>query len=179
MSNSTSRRALRPSSPNPFDVNRAVCKSDLSPSAKVVLMAILGHAHHGRSTCTAATATLAAESGLSARHVQRLLKTLAEGCWIELDRKTGSTHSRHFVKAGPKVHAVGQISACSRTNRVHEVGHGHVRVRDPEEIQRKNGGKFAPARGENPGGKHPDPYEAREILRARVEEARRRGGQGS
>lgn len=167
MNQSTSRQGLRPSRPNPFDVNRRICQADLEPRAKILLLAILGHAHHGRSTCTASTATLAEESRMSPRHVQRLLRTLAKEAWIELDRKTGSAHSRHLIKAGPKVHAVGQISACSRTNQVHAVGHSHVRVRDPEEIQGRNGGKFAPARGADR-----TPREAIEIIRRRVEAAR-------
>ena len=173
MSKSSTRCALRLSRPNPFDVNRLVCRAELEPSAKVLLMVILGHAHHGRSTCTASTGTLAKESGLSPRHVQRLLVALAKDAWIELDRKTGSAHSRHIVKAGPKVHEVGQIGPCSRTNQVHEVGHGRPCKRSGRDPEKERGEIRAREGRENPGGRIRTHAEAVAILQARVDAARK------
>jgi hypothetical protein len=120
-----------PSRPSgPFDLNRAILASGLTHGAKVLLLVIADHARHGRSKCTASTATLARESGMTARHVQRLIQVLEDAGWIQIERATGSRRSRHTIflapregfEPGPRLHEVGHFGACGRTFPVHEVG---------------------------------------------------------
>jgi Helix-turn-helix domain len=114
----------------PFDLNRAILASDLSQSSKVLLMVIVDHARHGRSSCTASTGTLAREAGMTDRHVRNLLPGLEASGWIQIERATGSRQSRHTIFLAPRegeppflrVHEVGNSGACSRKNPVHEVG---------------------------------------------------------
>lgn len=112
-----------------WDLNRAILTSGLSPSARVLLLIIVDHAGHGRSRCTASTRTLACESGLTDRHVRRLLRGLEAAAWIRIERATGSRHSRHTLVLGAacrrtsRLHEVGHFRPCRRTSEVHEVGH--------------------------------------------------------
>ena len=87
--------------PNAFEINRRVLASDLSHAAKNVLLVILDHARHGESTCTASTRTIARESGMTARHVSRLLPALESAGWIQVERATGSRQSRHTIFLAP------------------------------------------------------------------------------
>jgi hypothetical protein len=122
----------RPQTPSsqPWDLNRAILASDLGQSSKVLLLVIVDHAGHGRSKCTASTGTLARESGMTGRHVRRLLPALEADGWIQIERATGSRQSRHTIFVAPregeapflKVHEVGNSGACSRKFPVHEVG---------------------------------------------------------
>ena len=120
-----------PRSAQPWDLNREILASDLSQSLKVLLLVIVDHARHGRSKCTASTGTLAHESGMTDRHVRRLLPDLEEAGWIQIERATGSRQSRHTIFLAPregsppfvKLHEVGH-SGCMRSDiSVHEVGH--------------------------------------------------------
>jgi Helix-turn-helix domain len=87
-------------SSQPWDLNRAILASDLGQSSKVLLLVIVDHAGHGRSKCTASTDTLARESGMTGRHVRRLLPALEADGWIQIERATGSRQSRHAVYTG-------------------------------------------------------------------------------
>ena len=118
-------------SAQPWDLNREILASDLSQSLKVLLLVIVDHARHGRSKCTASTGTLARESGMTDRHVRRLLPALESAGWIQVERATGSRQSRHTIFLAPregnrpfvKLHEVGH-SGCMRSDiSVHEVGH--------------------------------------------------------
>jgi hypothetical protein len=110
--------AVRQPAINPFDLNRRVLASDLSLAAKAVLLAILDHARHGRSVCTAGNRTLAREVGISDRHVKNILPDLAARGLIRIERATGSKHSRHTISIGPYMHEVGNPFPL----RLHEVG---------------------------------------------------------
>jgi hypothetical protein len=147
-------RAKAPSpKQQPWDLNRAILASDLGQSSKVLLLVIVDHAGHGRSKCTASTGTLARESGMTGRHVRRLLPALEANGWIQIKRATGSRQSRHTIYLAPRegvrpfvrLHEVGHFGACSRTFPVHEVGHSgptNGSRTAPENVSR-----FAPIQG--------------------------------
>lgn len=101
----TSRRA--PQVVNPFDLNRRVLASDLSLSAKAVLLIVLDHARHGQSTCTASTRTIAKEARITERHVRNMLRELELRGLITILRATGSRHSRHTIMVADCMHQVG------------------------------------------------------------------------
>src|SRR3954447_16714466 len=115
-------KARPQSASQPFDLNREILASDLSHSAARLLLVIVDHAGHGRSKCTASTGTLARESGMTDRHVRRLLPVLETAGWIQVERATGSRQSRHTIYLAPRQGAgpfvtlfvAAHHGACSR-----------------------------------------------------------------
>lgn len=107
MSNPTTPAVARPASVNPFEINRRVLASDLTPAAKAVLLVILDHARHGVSRCTAGTRTIAREAHVTDRTVRTALPVLAGRGLIRIDRATGSPLSRHVITLGPCIHQGG------------------------------------------------------------------------
>ena len=128
---------------NPFELNRRVIASDLSHAAKLVLLAILDHAGHGRSTCWASNRTLARETGVAERHVRRVISDIAARGLVRIERATGSVHSRRTIALGPYMHQVGHEIRL----RLHEVGHDDRpgRTSGPAEVGR-DGRQTAPDR---------------------------------
>src|SRR4051812_49079777 len=96
----TARQNVKPADVNPFEINRRVLASDLTPAAKTILLVILDHARHGLSKCTAATRTLAREARVTEQYVSRVMKDLEARRLIRVDRATGSKHSRHTIFVG-------------------------------------------------------------------------------
>ena len=67
--------------------------------------------------------TLARESGLTGRHVRRLLPGLESDGWIQIERATGSRQSRHTIFVAPR-EGWCRSSRCMRSDiPVHAVGH--------------------------------------------------------
>jgi DNA-binding transcriptional MocR family regulator len=79
-------------------VNLRILESQLSSSAKVLMIRIAIHADYGRSTCWASRDTLAAELGFSSRHVGNLFAELEQAGWIEIERRSDSKHSQRTIK---------------------------------------------------------------------------------
>ncbi len=73
-----------------------------SPGAKLTLLALANHADHANHACWPSIATLARETSLSKRAVQRQIKALAEAGWIRIERQfrdDGSQTSNRYVLA--------------------------------------------------------------------------------
>jgi Helix-turn-helix domain len=83
MSHSALRNRAVKAKVNPFEVNRRVFASDLSPGCKLVVLAILDHARYGRGKCFASIQTLGRETGLSPRQIRRYFGRLESEEWIQ------------------------------------------------------------------------------------------------
>lgn len=62
-----------------------------SPAKKLLLLAIANHASPDGTNAWPSIATLARKTGISARHVRRLLRELEEEGWIATERQAGGT----------------------------------------------------------------------------------------
>ena len=85
--------------------NRAInARTDLSPSAKSVLLAIADKAGHGKSTCTASLDTLAEMTGKGRRWLRRLVNRLARNDWITVEKRRCPRRGYlpHEMRIGPR-----------------------------------------------------------------------------
>lgn len=118
MGHPTTPRAESLARRNPFEINRRVLASDLSPAAKAILLTILDHARYGISVCTASNHTLAREARVSVRWVKAVMPDLVARRLIWLERATGSIYSRRTIHIEPTIHQVGSEFPL----RIHEGG---------------------------------------------------------
>lgn len=91
-----------PDAVDAFAVQRCVLASSLTPSAKVLLLAILSHARYGANPagCFASSKALGEETGLSERQVRRLFLELEGGGWIAVERAGKSKLSYKTARPG-------------------------------------------------------------------------------
>jgi hypothetical protein len=91
-----------PDAVDTFAVQRRVLASSLTPSAKVLLLAILSHARYGANPagCFASSKVLGEETQLCERQVRRLFLDLEAGDWITIERAGKSKLSYKTARPG-------------------------------------------------------------------------------
>ena len=91
-----------PDAVDAFAVQRRVLASSLTPSAKVLLIAILSHARYGANPagCFASSKVLGEETQLCERQVRRLFLELEAGDWITIERAGKSKLSYKTARPG-------------------------------------------------------------------------------
>lgn len=101
MSQLSTLRVLRPDIPkaNPFEINRRVIADrHLDPAAKLVCLAVLDHARHGESSCTASNGTIAKETSIGVRQVITHIQTLVKHGWLDLERLGPTIHHGRVLR---------------------------------------------------------------------------------